>query len=390
MSKLTKNAEILDTLKKMVLKEKEAAQSASGVPGQDTNYTRVSDETDHTNKNEVGPEKLNDKQKYEQKPSSDPSEPSKAKSAEELAAEKAAAEKAATEKAASEKAAASKSDATQAPASSSAPEAPISQKHHSTPAPATAVPEKTASVEELGKQVLDAVNKLAEQSASGVPGQDTHYTRVSDETDHTNKNEVGPEKLNDKQKYEQKPSTDKSEPSKAKSAEEEAAEKIASFEYGRTLAAEFLKEAFASEPEIYKQAGRRDFETLIAQAAQELEQPATEKKASAEEVAAQEKAAEEAGATAFAELYKRAQYEVQLEKAAAEKAEAEKKATELAAKLATAEAQAKEAAAKLAETTAALQKKAEDEKRAAEISAIVDMVSTNIFERLKNEAVRSR
>lgn len=393
--KLNKTAEVLTTLKKLVLDAQEKqANSASGVVGQETNYTSVSKETDSTNKNDVGADKQNDKQGYKQKPTDDSSEPSTpgSKSAEELAAEKAAADKVAAEKTAVDKEA---SKAAVAPIqTASAPAAPIDMKQHKEKAPAVAIPEKTASVSDLGSQILEAINKIA-NSASGVPGQETNYTSVSKDTDSTDKNDVGADKQNDKQGYKQKPSDDGSEPStpgsKSASTEDEV-NKIAAYEYGRELCVSFLKEAFASEPEIYKQAGRRDFETLIASAAAELEQPAEKKAAvvAAQDTTALDKQAEEAGEQAFAELYKRAQYEIALEKAASEKAAAEARATELTQKLAAAEALAKQASEKLAEKEAALQKRAEDEKRAQEISAIVSMVSENIFDRLKNEAISTR
>ena len=76
MAKISKKAEILDTLHGLIRKEAELAQTnISGEPGKDTKVTSISESTETTDKNAVGPEKLNDKQKYEQKPASDPSEP---------------------------------------------------------------------------------------------------------------------------------------------------------------------------------------------------------------------------------------------------------------------------------------------------------------------------
>ena len=84
------------------------------------------------------------------------------------------------------------------------------------------VPTKTAEV-----------NKEAEgPKASGKPGADTHYTSVSDKTEHVNKNEEGrPEK--NPQDFHQEKAKDPSDPTK-KHAEEEA-----------TKAAEQEKEAQA-------------------------------------------------------------------------------------------------------------------------------------------------
>lgn len=76
MAKLTKKAEIISKLHELVEKEAELAQTnISGEPGKDTKVTSISEDTETTDQNNVGPDKLNGEQGYEQKPSSDPSEP---------------------------------------------------------------------------------------------------------------------------------------------------------------------------------------------------------------------------------------------------------------------------------------------------------------------------
>lgn len=252
MAKLTKQAEILNTLHSMVAKEAALAQTdVSGKPGVDTKVTSISDSTETTDKNSVGPEKLNDKQKYEQKPSSDESEP---------------------------------------------------------------VAKTASDIDKMASDILGAIqDKLAnaQTNISGKPGKDTKITSVSDSTETTDKNSVGPEKLNDKQDYEQKPSTDSSEPVKAKKAEDEAqAVKTASYNLGASFCEALVKRASeikqaeekASRIEMMKTAGRRDFETLIANAAEQI------KIAQAQEAQLLTKAAE-LGAAEFETLYKKAQFE---------------------------------------------------------------------------------
>lgn len=260
MAKITKKAEILEHLNKLITKEAEMAQTnISGKPGEDTEISSVSDETESTDKSNVGPEGLNDKQKHEQKDSTDKSEPAAAA--------------------------------------------------------------KTASnIDKLANEILNTIsNKLAENAQtniSGTPLADTKATAVSESTESTNKNEVGPEKLNGKQQYDQKPSSDDCAPAKQA---EELAVKLASYEMGRNYCDQLLKQAAEEQQafELMKEAGRRDFDTLIAQAAAELEQQektaALQKQAEAEQQYELAKQAELQGAYAFDELYKQAQYDAVVE-----------------------------------------------------------------------------
>lgn len=314
MAKITKKAEILDTLNKLISKEAELAQTnVSGVPGTDTKVTSISESTETTDKNNVGPEKLNDEQGYKQKPSDDGSEP--------LAGAKSA------------------SDNTSAD-----------------------------QINKLASDILATINNklaadkeaaLAQTNITGKPLADTAATSVSDATETTDKNNVGPEKLNKEQGYEQKDTTDKSEPLKgAKKAEDEDAVKFASYELGRNFCEAFMakvaaaKQASQQELELQKQAGRRDFDTLIAQAAAELEQQQASN-------AEQEKIAEAQGAAAFDELYKQAQFEAVVEEN-----------NLLRAKLAEYEAKEQEALAKEAAI-----------KEEAKFAKMAELV----FEKLKNE-----
>lgn len=258
--KLQKHAETLMQLHDLVRKQAEA-QHVTGVPGKDTKITSVKGK-DTVNKEQVGsPEKH--EQGYEQKPSTDASKPvANAKSA-----------------------------------------------------------------EDLGNEVLNLVKeeqtKDAESKATGVPGKDTGITSVKGK-DTVNKEQVGsPEKH--EQGYEQKPSKDPSKPANAKSAEEIAKEededtktKVASFELGRQLAVEFIKSAAKAneQTDVIKEAGRKDFDTMVALASEQLQKE--------EE---QVKLAEAQGAQAFDEVLKEAmvanliEENKQLKEAAAKKPE---------------------------------------------------------------------
>ncbi len=250
MGKLTKHAEVLDQLHAMVKKQAEEAQkNISGVPGGDVKSVSVSEEHDTTNKNSVGPENV--PQGYSQKPTDDSSEPvANAKNA-----------------------------------------------------------------HDLGAEILNIIRKQADaqQGISGSPGEDVKSESVSDEQEKVDKNSVKPE--NNKQHYAQKPSSDSSEPvAEAKKAEvEELAAKVASYELGRQFCAALLKTAeqeeyedfeksAEEEIELVKEAGRRDFDLMISEAADNLNNYFS----SEEE---QLKQAELAGASDFDEIYKQAALE---------------------------------------------------------------------------------
>jgi hypothetical protein len=254
MAKLTKHAEVLNQLHTMVKKQAEEAQkNISGAPGGDVKAVSVGNEHESYNKNSVGPENV--AQGYHQKPTEDSSEP--------LAGA------------------------------------------------------KTAN--DLGAEILDIIRKQAEaqDSATGKPG-DVKSESVGDDQEKVDKNAVKPE--NNKQEYKQTASSDSSKPvASAKKAEdvEDLAQKVASYTLGRQFCAALLKSAGAShvddshdEASLMKEAGRRDFDLLISQAAEELEH--NEKQAGYSEELL-EKQAEEAGAAYFDEILKQAALEEAVE-----------------------------------------------------------------------------
>jgi hypothetical protein len=252
MAKLTKHAEVLNQLHSMVKKQAEEAQkNISGTPGGDVKSVSVGDEHESTNKNSVGPENV--PQGYHQKPSEDSSEP--------LA--------------------------------------------------------KSKNASDLGAEILDIIRKQADaqDSATGKPG-DVKSESVGDDQEKVDKNAVKPE--TNPQDYSQKDSKDSSEPlASAKKAEvEELAAKVASYELGRQFCAALLKaasvqESSYSEFEMMKEAGRRDFDLMISQAAEELEGN-QEKQAEHDEAELAKQAeadAEAAGAAYFDEAIKQAALE---------------------------------------------------------------------------------
>jgi hypothetical protein len=212
MAKLQKHAEVLSQLHSMVKKQAaEAQKSVTGAPG-DVKSKSVSDEHEHTDKNSVGPENV--AQSYSQKPSDDPSEP--------LA--------------------------------------------------------KSKTATDLGAEILDIIRKQAEaqDSVTGAPG-DVTSESVDDKHEKIDKNSVKPE--SNSQNYKQKGSTDSSKPlANAKKADvSDLAAKIASYNLGREFCAALLKTAGLqnapqeNELHLLKQAGRRDCDAMIAQAAEALE-----------------------------------------------------------------------------------------------------------------------
>lgn len=302
MAKLTKHAEVLNQLHTMVKKQAaEAQKNISGTPGGDVKSVSVSDEHETTNKNSVGPENV--AQGYHQKPSEDSAEP--------------------------------------------------------------LTGAKTA--QQLGTEILDIIRKQAEaqDSVTGKPG-DVKSESVGDDQEKVDKNAVKPE--NNKQDYEQKASTDDSKPlaSAKKAQAEELASKVASYDLGRQFCAALLKSASeqqaVQEVEMMKQAGRRDFDNMIAQAAENLDRK--EKQAQL-----LRKQAEQQGAAHFDAL---------LKQAALEQANEENK--QLAAKVAEYEAYIKEAQAEYMAHASAQQMQEQQEKLAA---AVADVV----LNKLKSEVV---
>ena len=252
MAKLTKHAEVLNQLHSMVKKQAEEAQkNVSGVPGGDVKSVSISDEHETTNKNSVGPDNV--PQGYHQKPSEDAA-------------------------------------------------APLA---------------KCKNASDLGAEILDIIRKQgeAQDAVTGAPG-DVNSESVGDDQEKVDKNAVKPE--TNKQNYEQKGSSDSAEPlaSSKKAEVEELAAKVASYELGRQFCAALLKAASQqeehSEVSLMKEAGRRDFDLLIAQAAEDLEssQEKLAHEVNEEALAKQAEAeAEQAGAAYFDEAIKQAALE---------------------------------------------------------------------------------
>ena len=354
MTKTAKNKEILQQLHDLVTKTAGAPKPvATGVPGKEPTSEAVSEKHDKVNQNAVGPEN-NTPQNHAQKPSTDPAKPTGGKKAED------------------------ETPTTEANAAAAAPE------KTATEAVATAPAEANTSVEKLGKEILELVQKFANNPvATGVPGKEPASGAVSEKHDHVDQNAVKPEN-NTPQQHSQKPAHDPAAPvAHAKSAGAEA-EKVASYELGKLWGEVVLKQAYEQQLEQIKVAGRRDFEILVAQAAEQLKQASKQP----EKVAAvTEKQAEAEGAAAFQNLYKQAQVEQAVQQMIAQN-------EALAAKLAEYE---KTAAAKEAEHKAALAaKQAELDRREAEereqqkFAALASLIENRIMDRMRTEVISAK
>lgn len=270
MATLTKHAEVLDQLHKMVLKKAEAQTNISGKPGVETKPESAGPEYDKTDKNGVGADK--NPQGYSQKPSKDPAEPIEGatggggKTASDLGADL------------------------------------LKELEKASAAEDEKLAKEAADKEAKQKAEKEAAEKAAEEAQKGIvgkPGKNVEFESTPDAN--IDKNSVGADK-NKPQEHSQKPAKGDDVPLKgAKSAseQEELAAKVASFELGRQLGVALVKMAHApvDELEIVKQAGRRDFDLMIAQAAQGFT------------TQDQEKQAEQAGAEYFDTLMKQAAVE---------------------------------------------------------------------------------
>jgi hypothetical protein len=398
MGKITKHAEFMDTLHNMITKEAAGvakttgAGAVTGKPGADTHPVSVSKETEHVDKNKEGRPELNP-QEVKQEKSKDKSDPTK-KHGEEVPVETA------PEKAADNKEAELILPDTKTPAVAKEHADTKITQHESKKASDENSNEKLA---QLGQQLLDTINEMQKSGAgtahttgaapvSGIAGQDTHYTSVSKETEHVDKNKAGRPELNP-QEVKQEKAHDNSDPTK-KHAEE--LDKEASFELGRQFARAFLSSKTAAvDANIYKEAGRRDFETLIATAAAELEAEDAKKKKhaatpkvsvekQAEDEEMQIKQAEEAGAQAFYTLLKQAQEEEQANQI---KLAFEEKLNAILTEKQAAEEAAKRLANKVAEYEKSIQKQAEEEKLDTKFAQWGGRVVEEVISRLKSETV---
>ena len=352
MTKTAKKKEILSTLTAMIAKEAQAGQ-ASGVPGKDTNITAISDKHDTTDKNSVGADK-NKPQDFNQQVSSHENRPHQGTKAGEAT-----------------------SDAT-----TTAPEPEKAAEE----APVAAEPAQTdtanADVQKLGSDLLAIVEKFAKQQASGKPGADTNYQAVSEKHDSVDKNNVGADK-NKPQQFDQKPSTDGSKPV-AKAAEQaeptqEDINKAASFALGQQIAAMIAKQAAEQEIALAKEAGRRDFELLISQAAQELDEQGTKT------ASAQDDEAEKLGAETFDSMMKQARFEYAITELAKQVEELKQKSAQLEQEKIAAEKRASEAvAAKEAEAARIIAEQREAQKWAG----MAEFLKAEIINELKNSVAR--
>jgi len=352
-TKLKKNANTLNQLYDIVTKQAEAQQSIVGTPNADLKAKSPDTDADHIDKNKVKPE--NNTNEFKQEPSKE--EAGKVVSAGGVKA--------------------------------------------------------ASNFEKLSTELLDLLKKAdAQESVKGEVKDDLKPSSPEDSTDHIDKNKVVPEDNTNKMVQEKS----KEEAGKvvsaegAKTAEElsKMASKIATYNIGINLVRDLIKESgYLSGPtnderSLMKEAGSRDFELLINEAASALRKesstaPTPEKKteevtkvASAPDVELEKQAAEQyeaAGAAMFRDLHK----EASILAVAEENKELSTKVAALEAYL-TKQAEAEEAKEKLAKE--ASEKKA----RLEEISAIVKQateslaptVAASVIAQLKSESTSSK
>lgn len=398
MGKITKHAEFMETLHNMINKEASGpakstgAADVTGKPGADTHYQSVPKETEHVDKNKEGHPEHNPQEFKQEKGHKEGDITGKGgKTAEEATKEAAAVTPPDTK-------------------------APVAAKQDSSTTISQTEQKKTASAEpaaheklaQLGEQLLAAIADMQKTAAgpakstgaadvTGKPGADTHYQSVSHEHDKVDKNKEGKPENNPQEFKQEKGHKEKEITGKGggKTAEELELDKEASFALGREFARSYLSSKVASvEAPIYKEAGRRDFEALIAQASAELEnegkskqaqQAQFSKQAAANDEALQIKQAEEAGAQYFQQLLKQAQEEEQANQA---KLAFEQKVAEVNAAKEAAEKRANELTAKIAAYEAEKEKAAEEAKLDAKLAQWGRFVVEDVITRLKNEPAK--
>lgn len=428
MPKITKHAEFLDTLRGMVTKEGQTkegnAGTASGVPCTDTHPEKVPESTEHVNKNEQGHPEKNPQDFKQEKGKDGPLHGKKGEdqTAEEKAAEKTACKCGKTPCVCSKEKAA---EATPLAGAAQVPDTKAPAVAKDAPNTVSQTAAKTAEdntenlkLAELGEKLLAAIKEANEKTASkagtasGVPGHDTKPASMPASTDHVNKNKEGRPEHNPQEFKQEKgkegplhgqPAAAVKDVAKTGAAQEDI-DKQASFELGRQFCRSFLQTKVASQADMYKEAGRRDFETLIAQAADELDKqqkqaqqnqyyqantpqarPQTKQAAALYDEQYAEKQAEEAGAQAFYGMMKQAQEEYQAEQI---KLAFEQQVAAINAEKDAALKKAAELEAALKDKEASLQKKAEEEKRAQEFHTWGNYVVDQVMTRLQSEAAR--
>lgn len=361
MTKTAKNKEVLGQLLELVTKQASPKPIATGVPGKEPNSGAVSEKHDKVQQNSVGPEH-NTPQTFAQKPSTDEAKPTGGKKAEDGAGEQVVASDAtATQKAAAE-------------ASVTAPVEPQAV-------------EANTSVEKLGQDILALVQKFAENPvATGVPSKDPKWESVNPKHDTVDQNAVKPES-NNPQAHNQKPATDPAVPvAQAKSANEKTAEadRAASYELGRLWGELVLKRAQEEQVEQIKEAGRRDFELLVTQAAEQMKQAAKQSEKTASVAVGVEKQAEAEGAAAFQALYKQAQIEQAIAQIVTQNEQLAAKVAEFEKNAAAQEAEHKVA---LAAKQAELDRIVAEEREQQKFAALASLIEQRLTERLRTEVL---
>lgn len=370
MAKLSEQNKILENIKAMVEKEASAKPVATGEPGKDTHPVQVSGERDKVDKNAVGADKVKPQTQGVQQATSEEAPVVPGKSATEVSV---TADISTEEKLA---AALQELDALRAKVASENK------------------PEAHPSVEKLGKDLLDMISnykQAAKPEATGEPGKDTHPEQVSAKHDKVDKNAVGANKVKPQTQGVQQPTCETSPCIPGKSASEEEADRVASYELGKLWAEHTFKQAQEQEYAMAKEAGKKDFEQMIAQASEQLQATKAQQAKQAQEDAVVVKQAEYNGKAAFNSLLKQAQ----LEQKVAEQAQQIKVLAQAQlAKMAQAKPEVQNEVAQLkvalAEKEAQLNAKIAEEHEQAKFAAWSQATARMVIDTLKNEMLNTK
>ena len=246
------------------------------------------------------------------------------------------------------------------------------------------------SITELGTEILSAISKIAASEAAATPAV-TPAVAVEKSAEAavvTAPAAVAP--------TETAPAvaTEVLDPKLAASQEE--IDKIASYELGRQFVAAILKQAeekeaidkIAAEIAFFKEAGRREFEALIAQATAELQGEKLGADAF-DTMLQQQTEAQMAGANAFKAILKEAEDLHTAEQARQEYTALLTNIERLNSEnetLKQASVELASARAELLKTSAVLEEKAKEDREAAKFASIAEYLKSEIVKSLKQEA----
>jgi hypothetical protein len=369
MAKLNESNKILENIKAMVEKEAAAKPVASGAPGKDTHPVQVSPKHETVDQNAVGADKVKPQTTGVQQPTSETAPTVPGKKADEAEVEVTA----------------NVQDDTQAKLAAALKEL---DELKAKMAAETKTAEVHPSVEKLGKELIDMISnykEAAKPEVVGAPGKDTHPVQVSAKHDTSDKNAVGADKVKPQTTGVQQPTCETAPCIPGKSAEE--TDRIASYELGKLWAETIFKQSQAQDLQMAKEAGKQDFEQMIAQASEQLQATKAQQQKQASENRQIVKQAEMNGKMAFTTLLNQAK----LEQKFAEQAEQIKKLSEVqSTKTASVNPEVEALKQQLAEKEAQLNARLFEEQEQAKYAAWSQATARMVVDTMKNEILNQK